>query len=126
MWTPDPYDIAARAKLVGETPRISAGVHRPHGRAMVAAIPGNDLTPAGELTSDEYGVLDGLSTTKGEQDLAVSELVREHGLDRLCCHGPRRMSHACMTHHPALEHRHHCVDDGLVRSMTEIGVHELT
>ena len=57
------------AGLVRPAPRIAGEGHRAQRGAVVGAIAGEDLRPAGVVTGELDRVLDGLGTAEGEEDL---------------------------------------------------------
>ncbi len=57
------------ARLVGPAARVAGEGHRPEGRAVVGAIAGEDLVPAGVVAGELDRVLDRLGAAEGEEDL---------------------------------------------------------
>ena len=72
--------------LVRPAAWVAGQGHRPHRRAVVGAVPGEDLVTAGVMTGELDGVLDRLRTAEREEDLVkvprqdLGELLAEPAL----------------------------------------------
>ncbi len=62
-------DDADDARLVRPAARVAGQGHRAHRRTVIGPIAGQDLVPAGHVTGQLDGVLDGLGATEREEDL---------------------------------------------------------